>query len=144
MKIPAPTLDAFRHRFPRGVPARLLRVIRGAVNAQSVKNTESQSTARGERVIRFCVDHEVLQDQEMFLRRLAESGFKIPWSSVIVSSELPAGNVLPAILFGGEQNRVVEPGVLQTYSINDLMHDVKKKKIFWESAKVVFREVISS
>jgi len=144
MKIPESTLEAFKQRFPRGVPARLVRVIRVAAVAQSANTIKSQPTGNGEPVLRFCVPHDLVMDQEMFLRRLAESGFKIPWSKVLVSNELPAGSITPAILFGGEDNKVLKPNALQTYSVADLMHDVKKKKTFWELAKVTFREIISS
>jgi hypothetical protein len=80
----------------------------------------------------------------MFLRRLAESGFKIPWSRVVVGSEPSTGSTLPTVLFGGQQTQVIESGILQTYPIDDLMNDVTKKRIFWELAKVTFRGIITS
>jgi hypothetical protein len=144
MKIPAPTLDAFSQRFPRGVPARLVQVIRAAVEEHTGNGRDSQHAGNEEAELRFCVHHDLVQEQEMFLRRLAEAGFRIPWSRVVVSNHLPEKNVLPAILFGGVQNQVVGINVLQTYSIDDLMRDVKMKKAFWELAKVTFKEIIPS
>lgn len=144
MKIPAPTLEAFRRRFPRGVPARLLQVIRATAEGQPDYGDDAQAAGGEQSVLRFCVPHGLVQDQEMFLKRLAEAGFRIPWSRVVISTEMPAENVLPTISFGGEQNQVVESNILQTYSIDDVMRDVKKKKVFWDLAKVTFKEIIAS
>jgi hypothetical protein len=120
-----------------------LRAIKEAREARSIDSIEDLSSSKSEPVLCFRVQHAVGKDQELFLKRLAESGFKLPWSRVVVSSEPPTENVLPTVLFGSQQNQVVENGVLQTYPIDDLMHDVKKKRVFWELARVTFREIIT-
>ena len=144
MKIPPSTVDAFKQRFPRGVPARLLRVIRAAAESYSAHRTERESRNEDGPVLCFCVEQALGPDQEVFLRRLAESGFKIPWSKVVLSSPPAGGSDLPTILFGCQKNQVIENGILQTYPIDQLMNDVTKKRIFWELAKVTFRGIITS
>ena len=126
MQIPFCTRHSFQQRFPRGVPARLLQA------AGSVA------------VINFCVESDLNPPQENFLRRLAESGFKIPWYKVTVTQVQKLETQIPTVLFGCDHNKVLESGVLQTYSIAELIRDVKKKREFWEIAKVNFKEIISS
>jgi hypothetical protein len=135
-KIPLTTLLAFKSRFSRGVPARIM------------LTGENTPKLNSECAICFCVlnyTHFKQMDSEQmgFLKRMAQAGFKIPWTDVFLTGQLDElyanqKNKIPIIVFDGSGNYMTSDGILYTFAVPELMSDMKKKKDFWSKAKDLF------
>jgi hypothetical protein len=114
------TFNAFKRRFPRGVPARLF----------ATRSNKEQSK------VRFCVPEAPDAEDVNFLQRLAELGLNISWSEVelIVAQEDDLHSYASTIVFGKSECEVFResPLILFVFPVATLRNDATKKREFWK------------